>query len=118
MILSSIPVIEYLIDKGIDAYPIGKHTGECKKEFVVVKQDSTQSQIGSRDLGYTIIDVILYVPLASYSNLECYGTKVINILKELRYMKSAGQWTPPVVDDEKKAYTFSIMYQIYKRMEG
>lgn len=117
MILSSIPVIEYLIDNGIDAYPIGKHTGECKKEFVVVKQDSTTSQLGSRDLGYTIIDIILYVPIASYSKLESYGNKVINILKELKWLRSVGQWTPPIVDDEKKAYTFSIKYQVYKRME-
>lgn len=107
-----------LKEKGLNPYPPGQHTGECKERYCVIKENSQVSFFHSRRVGYRLVDVILFVPLASYIKVEPYMQEVRVAMKELPDLRKTGNETPIITDDEKKAYTTSIEYQIIKTLEG
>ncbi len=111
-------VYDKLKEKGLNPYPPGKHAGECNERYCVVKESSQVPFFYSRRVGYRLIDVILFVPLASYVKVEPYMQDVRSAMKELANLRKTGNETPVIVDDTKKAYTTSIEYQIIKTLEG
>ncbi len=53
-----VKLFEYLQDNKIDVYFVGQHQGECKKPYVVLKDDgvnSTNSKVGK---GYIIVRLV------------------------------------------------------------
>lgn len=107
-----------LKEKGLNPYPPGRHQGECKERYCVVKENSQVPFFNSNRVGYKLIDIIVFVPLASYIQVEPYMQEIRVAMKELPYLRKTGNETPTIVDDEKKAYTTSIEYQILKKLEG
>lgn len=106
----------FLTSKGYDVYTPGQKEGECLSKYIVVKYagsvkaDMTSSR---RDL----YDLILYVPKASYSQLESFVQQVISDMKEIEplFMPYDNQQDTSYFDDSVKAHFVSIVYMNYKK---
>jgi len=72
----------------------------------------------SNRVGCSPIDIILFVPIASYIKVKPNQKEIRTALKELSFLRKTGNETPIITDDEVKAYTTSIEYQITKKLEG
>ena len=80
----------------------------------MLKDDGVRSLNGKVGTGY--VDIIFYVPQNNFTKCEPFKKEVKEIMKEFRNLKYTGIETGMVTDDEKKAMTFSIMYENYKRL--
>ena len=84
--------------------------------FSFYEDDSDREKI--LNICYKLIDIVLFVPLNSYIEVETYMMEIREAMKELIFLRKTGNETPIIVDDSKKAYTTSIEYQIIKKLEG
>jgi hypothetical protein len=107
-----------LKENKLNPYPIGGHRGECKEDYCVIKEGTQVPTINTNKLGYKRIDIILFIPIGSYIEVEDYAKEIRKAMQELKFLRKTGAETPIVVDDEKKAYTMSIEYQVMKKLEG
>lgn len=106
----------HLKSKGIDIYSPGQKTSTCTSPYVVVTDNGQYGMAGAHRNGYSLIEVIVYIPLNKYSQIEGYKTQIKNYIKELTGIKATGLETPVIIDDFVKAYTTSIQYQILKKI--
>lgn len=100
----------------IDVYSPGQKTGTCDSKYVVVRDAGQNSMAETRKLGYSIIDLILFVPLTQYSQIEGYKEEIKSYMKELDSIKATGLETPVMIDESVNGYTVSVEYQILKRL--
>lgn len=106
----------HLQKEGYEVYSPGIKTGECKSEYIVVKNDGS-----SRHAGISTDDdfyaVMCYVPKQAYSLLEPFIQRVKKSMKELEPMiEPHGSQTPSYYDDSVKAHMVSIQYKNYKKI--
>lgn len=111
-------IFNKLRDKGLNPYPPGQHEGLCEKRYCVVKENTQVSFFNSNKTGYRSIDIILFVPLNSYIQVEPYAQEIRSAIKEITSLRKTGYESPIIPDNDKKAYTTSIEYQILKKLEG
>jgi hypothetical protein len=109
-------IYDKLKEKGLNPYAPGQHTGICNTKYVVVKEQTQAPFFNNNKVGYRLVDLILFVPVASYVQVEPYAKLIKAAMKELPQLRYTGNETPVIVDDEKQAYTTSIEYQILKRL--
>lgn len=110
-------IYDHLKSKGIDVYFIGQHKGECKLPYVVLKDDGTGGQNGSNKIGAQTVDIIFFVPQNQFTKIISFKNTVRVYLKELNFLRYTGIEMGTVTDDEKKALTCSVLYQIQKELE-
>lgn len=103
-----------LKEAGLNPFWPGKHQGECTQRYCVVKESNQVPFFNANRVGYRIIDIIVFVPISSYIQMEPYVQEIKSELKGLP-LRYTGE-TPVIPDDEKKAYTTSIQYQVLKRL--
>lgn len=96
----------------IDVYPPGVKSGECKKEYVVVKQDGS-IQIGQFSSSRTLYTFMLYVPYNKYTYLDKFKQEIKGIcaVDLFPMIMPTGQETPDFYDDTVKAHMVSITYR-------
>lgn len=111
-------IFSKLKEKKLNPYPPGKHQGLCKKPYCVIKEGTQIPSIQSNRLGQKVIDIIIFVPISSYIELDPYMKEIRMALKELTNLRKTGFETPAITDNDKKAYTTSIEYIIIKKLEG
>lgn len=111
-------IFSKLKEEGLNPYPPGKHQGECTERYCVIKEQTQSAYFNAQAVGYRTIDLILFVPVASYLAVEPYVQIVRSAMRELPALRSTGTETPVIVDDKVKAYTTSLAYQVMKRLEG
>ena len=114
MILSA---YDKLVEKGLKPYFQGKHKGLCTVPYTVLKDDGQLPTMGTNRTGRAILDVIIYVPLSSYPQIDNYTAQVKSALKELTNLRYTGNETSTIISDDKEAYTKSISYEILKKLE-
>lgn len=106
----------FLTSKGYDVYTPGQKEGECLSKYIVVKYAGSvkADMISSRR---DLYDLILYVPKASYSQLESFVQQVISDMKEVEplFMPYDNQQDTSYFDDSVKAHFVSIVYMNYKK---
>ena len=107
-----------LQEHGLNPYPPGKHVGECKERYCVIKEQTQSAYFNARAVGYRAYDLILFVPWSSYVAIGPYVQVVKEAMRELPALRYTGTETPVIVEDEKKAYSTSLVYQAMKRLEG
>lgn len=110
--------MDKLKDKNLNPYPPGKHKGICEERYCIVKENSQVPRFNTNKLGYKLIDIILFVPLNSYIQVEPYAREIRETMKEIKFLRKTGNETPVIVDDKKEAYTMSIEYIVQKKLEG
>lgn len=106
----------FLTSKGYDVYTPGQKEGECLSKYIVIKYAGSvkADMISSRR---DLYDLILYVPKASYSQLESFVQQVISDMKEIEplFMPYDNQQDTSYFDDSVKAHFVSIVYMNYKK---
>ncbi len=110
-------IFNHINTAGLNPHAPGQHQGECKNNFCIIREGSTIPSFFTNQLGQQIIDIILFVPVNSYIAMAPYAKDIRESMKELKYLRKTGTETPPIPDDEKKAYTMSIEYIIQKKLE-
>lgn len=111
-------VYDKLKAEGLNPYPPGIHTGECTTRYCVIIEGNQIPSVSSNKTGQRILDVIAYTPASDYPALETYKKEIKVALKSLDYLRCTGFETPPIPEDEEKAFSSSIEYTILKKMEG
>lgn len=106
----------FLVDRSIDVYFVGQHKGECVKPYVVLKDGGISSLNGKAGTKY--LDLIFFIPQNRFTAIQDYKELVMGYVKEFGCFKYTGNETSTVIDDEKKALTFSITYQNLRKLEG
>ncbi len=102
--------------KPLGVYPPGKHKGLCTEPHVVVKESGTMAVVGNK-LGNAVIDVILFVPIESYIQMNPYRAQVVAVLKSIPGLRKTGFETSIIPDAEVEAYTMKLEYTKLKRLE-
>lgn len=103
-------IILVLKENDIEAYPPATKTGECKKEYVVVK-NSGASQYGDFSTEIHYVDIMCYVPWNKYTNLEKFKKLVKQIIHDNLYprLMETGSETVDYYDEGFKAHMVSFM---------
>ena len=109
-----IKVFDLLSANGIDTYFIGQHKGDCLRKYVVLKDDGTISDNGINGTSY--IDIIFFVPENEFMKCNDFKKQVISILKDCKSIKYTGSETSIITDNDKKALTFSVMYEVKRKL--
>lgn len=102
---------------GFDVYAPGQKTGECRKEYVVVRQEdaSADADVSSTHHYY---DILCYVPANSYSRIEPFFLQVKEAMKGLYPMiRPTDTDTPPYLDTTVKAHMMSSTYENIRKIE-
>lgn len=110
-------VQEELEKNNIKAYPPGTQTGECKSEYVVIKQGGG-TQLNNYSSEQVMFDFMLYVPKNKYHTLDEFEFRVKAVLDSkpiYPMLMPTGSTDPDFYDDEVKAHMRSFMYRINKR---
>ena len=109
-------IYNLLKENGYEVYFPGVKVGECKKPYIVVKNDGSYQHISfSSDVDQ--YSVMCYVPRLAYSELEPFVQGVRQTMKQLEPMiKPFGSQTPSFYDDTYKAHMISIEYKNYKKI--
>lgn len=106
----------HLKNEGFEIYSPGIKTGECKSEYIVVKNNGS-SKLASFSTDDDLYSVMCYVPKTKYSELEVLVQRVKASMKKLEPMiKPYGSQTPSFYDDSIKAHMISIEYKNHKKM--
>lgn len=111
-------IYTHLKDNGLNPFPPGQHEGICKKRYCVIRESPQVPYFNSNKIGYCLIDIIIFMPISSYIKVKPYQDRIRAALRELSFLRKTGNETPIITDNEVKAYTTSIEYQIMKRLEG
>jgi len=106
----------HLKKAGFNVYSPGIKTGECTKEYLVVKNDGS-SKHASFSTDNDFYAVMCYVPRNKYSTLEPLVQRVKEAMKDLEPMiLPYGTQTSSYYDDSFKAHMVSIEYKNYKKI--
>lgn len=111
-----IKLYDFLKSKRIDTFFIGQHQGECKNNYVVLKDNGVFGLNNKAGKGY--IDLLFFIPKNQFTKCESFKKQVKDLVKEFGKFRYSGQETGIETDDNKKALTFSILYEVQKKLEG
>lgn len=108
-------ISDHLIENGVDVYAPATHKGECRKEYVVLKDDGA-SKYGTFSTAVHYYSVLCYVPRDRRTDLERLVNKCKEIMNNMSPMiMPTGLETPEFYDDSIKAHMISIQYRNYVR---
>ena len=109
-------IFDNLVNDGFQVYPVGIHEGECKSEYLVIK-NMGKTKIAGISSQQTIIDIICHVPINRPVDLINLTERVKKSMKNLYpEVLPTGTETPDFVDDTTKSVTSSIEYRYNQRM--
>lgn len=104
-----------LIEHNIDVYPPATAKGECKKPYVVLKQDGATKIPGlsSEKVFYMFM---LYVPKEQYTYLSRFEEEVRNALEDIIPMiLPVGETNTDYYDDNYNAHMRYMLYRANRR---
>lgn len=102
---------------GLSPFFPGQKVGVCKAPYTVILE-GTQFPMNSRYVGNQKVDILIYVPVASYIALDLYRKSIVNSLNSLDFFKKTGFETSVIIEDDIDAYSKSLEYVILKKLEG
>lgn len=106
----------HLSKLGYDVYAAGQKRDKCVSSYVVIKEEGNHSTDDSGLNGYRVFDIIIYHPLDDYSSMEAFIENIKTALMGIKEMRSTGNQTGSITDEEVQAYTTSFSYQQYKQL--
>lgn len=111
-------IYQKLRDEGLNPFAPGQHKGTCQESYCVVQEGAQMPSFRGRRVGSRIVDIIAFVPASSYVQMAPYVGKIKAALRGLSFLRWTGGETPVVTDNDVKAYTTSLQFQIQKKLEG
>lgn len=110
-------IYDTLSEDGTKVYFPGQHKGECKGKYIVIKMAGMAPIFGISS-ERPIYDIMLYVPLNKYTQLETWAMEVKQKLKKLYPMiMYSGNEVSDYVDDNVKAVMKSFQYYGIRKIE-
>lgn len=100
-------IYKHLVANGFDCYSIGQHEGDCKKEYIVIKNNTPRGLSGT--LLEEEAELLLYYPLGNYSKVNDFIESVKEAMKGLMYEDNLIPY-PIIIEDSKKAYMTILSY--------
>ncbi|SCI81396.1 Uncharacterised protein [uncultured Clostridium sp.] len=100
-------IYKHLVANDFDCYSIGQHEGDCKKEYIVIKNKTPRAL--SNVLLEEEAELLLYYPLGNYSKVEDFINGVKEAMQELPYDYNYTPY-PIIIEDDKKAYMTILSY--------
>lgn len=107
-----------LKENGIEVYYVGQKKGICTSNYVVLKDGGTQPYLNSNRIGKQMVDVLFFIPKNNFSKVESYKREVKSILKTIGLLRYTGVETPVITDNQVEGLTWSVLYEIQKKLEG
>lgn len=108
----------HLKSKGLDVYSPGQHQGECIAPYVVVK-DAGLSSLSGFSSSQALYDIMCYVPMKHFSQLELYVDTVKTAMQELYPSIIPMHFqTASFLDDTVKGHMISIQYRNNRKNKG
>lgn len=101
-----------LEDANILAYAPGQHKGDCTEAYVVIK-DGGHGEIIGTIAKRQIIDIIIYLPIAHYSQVAVFVSQVQKALRMVQGLHDTYYQSPILPDSDKNAYTTTLRYERY-----
>lgn len=104
---------------GFDTYFPGQHRGECLKPYVVVK-DAGTTRLGTFSTIQYTYDIMLYVPLNRFSQLDPLMQQIRAAMKTLSSkisLRVAYDMSTPFYDESVKAYMSYITYVNLRKLK-
>lgn len=109
-------IYRHLKSQGVEVYFPGQKVGECRANYVVVKESDTSQYQGLSSTA-TVYEVLCYVPRDRYSQLSIFSDQVKEIMKKLYPMiRPLYNETPPFYEDLVKAHMKSIQYMNIRKI--
>jgi hypothetical protein len=106
---------EFLEGRGYEVYFPGQKVGECKKPYVVIK-DEGLIQVQQFSSDFRLYGIMCFVPLARFADLEVMVDQLKDHMKELYpFFVSTRNETPSFLDEAVKAHMISVQYRISKK---
>lgn len=103
------------LDGIVETYGLGQHQGECKKKYVVVRDEGSLG-FDAVSTDTVLYSAMLYVPADEPFNMEPFVQEVKKRMLGLHPMFApTGVETQTIHDDDKKAWMYSIQYRVYKK---
>ena len=102
-------IYEHLKQGGFDVYSLGQHRGECKKLYIVLRNNGC-TRPGALELG--LYELLLYYPLNWYSRFEGFIQNVETHMNKL--FPAAKLVDGPSIhylDESIQGYMTSLTYQ-------
>lgn len=104
-------ISDHLKAAGFDVYFPGQHQGDCKRAYVVVKDDGA-GQAYQTSSNFQYYQVMVYVPRQHYTDLEPYADRVRQSMRGLFPMiVPTNTETASFYDDTVEAHMKSIQYR-------
>lgn len=109
-------IFETLTNAGFEVYPPATKVGECKRPYIVLKEDGS-SQIDDYSSEKVFYRILLYVPRSEYSKLTTFEQEVRNVLDTQLYplIFPTGQSDPDYYDDNYNAHMRAFFYRNVRR---
>lgn len=102
---------------GIDVRLPGAKQGTCKAPYAVVQMSGTYPYAVSNRLGYTLVTVHCYAPLARYYTLNVLTRQVKAALSALYPdLRPTGNQAMDTINDNFSAHESSVEYMMMKRL--
>ena len=108
-------IYKHLKLKGFDVYSIGQHEGICSDPYLVIKENGESERAGTNLINY-IVEIMVYYPIGSYSNLEGYCNTLKDNMNDIKKFRRVVNPSPTIIDDDKKAYMTSFYYRKIKQL--
>jgi hypothetical protein len=110
-------VFDALKEANIDVYPPGIYEGECKDNYVVLR-DGGSSPIASFSSQYVFYDMLCYVPAKRYTDLYDFVDKCKKAMEKIYpVLMPTGTETQSFYDDTKKSHMISVEYRNARRAQ-
>ncbi|XTR36639.1 hypothetical protein ACQQ2T_08720 [Paraclostridium tenue] len=100
-------IYKHLMANGFDCYSIGQYKGPCKKEHIVIKNNTPRGL--NNIMIEEEVELLLYYPLGNYSKVDDFINSVKEIMSELPYVDNLIPY-PIIVEDGKEAYMTILSY--------
>ena len=101
---------------GLLVYDPSECRGVCQAAYTVVRDMGTYPMSGNKT-GYTLAEVINFVPIDNYDQLAAYTAQVKALLQPLKaQVRPTGNISPDMIREEYKAHQKSVEYMILKTL--
>ena len=108
-------IYQKLKEKEIDVYTPGQHKGDCVSPYVVVRP-SGDNQFNDYSSDVMYCDILCYVPINHFSQLEPFVAQVKAAMRELYpQVRDAHMELNGFIDDSNKSHMWSIQYLSYRK---
>ena len=101
-------MIDAMLERDIEAYLPGRHSGACLQPYAVVADDGVRK--AGKTTGRHVYLVTAYVPVARPTAIGPLLAAIKSALATVDNVRETGDQSPDGIDDELQAYYVTLEY--------